>query len=77
MLEVENIIHIFSCEVIERQTKAGWVLGGRISIEDEARLRFALPYSAELPTHFPSLHVPSYRVAVKMIQVVREKQCLN
>lgn len=77
MLEVENITHVFSCEVIERQTKAGWVLGGGKSTEDEARQMFTIPYSAEFLTCFPTLSVPSCRVAVKMIQVVREKQCLN
>lgn len=76
MLEVENITHVFSCEVIERQTKAGWVLGGGIGTE-EARQMFTLPYGAELLTHFPNLSVPSCSVVVKMVQVVRENQCLN
>ena len=59
MLEVENITHVFSCGVAERQTKAWWVLGGGKTTEDEARQMFTLPYSAELLTLFPTLSVPS------------------
>lgn len=77
MLGAESITHICSAEVIERWMKAGRVLGTGISTGDQARQMLTLPYGAELLTPFPNLQVPSCWVAVKMAQVVREKQCVN
>lgn len=69
MLEVENMTHVFSGDVLERRPETRRVVGGGICAEHGTRQMSTLLYNVDT--------LPKNPVPGTMFQVVREKNSLN